>query len=567
MSVVQPVFEEVFKPFTATVVIVLYRMAPTNSPAFQSIMEARNHLASPENVRTVLWDNSSETPPEVSPLGGVTYLCDPRNLGLATAYNRALELAVDAGSEWLVTLDQDTSVPPDYFLKMASAARASAKIAGVGSIVPQIQAEGKIVSPNHFLLGAIPRWYRRGFCGVPGEAAFAFNSGAMLSVTALQQIGGYDPWFWLDNSDAQTFSRLHQHGKRVYIAGDIQVQHDFSMKNMGERMSLERYRNALLAETAFWDLRMNWLAGLERSLRLSLRLIKHRKRNDNPELRKITRRALRRRLFMPKANRVKEWKEKTRERLGDALESSILRSSRLKISACMAAYNGGRFIDAQLGSILSQLGEDDEVLIVDDCSRDDTLERIAKFNDPRIRLLRHTKNSGVVETFEDALRSAKGDILFLCDDDDVWAPTKVKKFLNLFETRPDVEIVTSRVCLIDEHNVPLPNSRVNRGGKFSPGFWNNLIMNHYQGSAMAIRASVLGRVLPFPRRKLFLHDAWIGTRNEAAGGKTEFIDEDLLFYRRHPQNASRTKSLLRQVQTRLDLLIAHITHAFRLSTL
>jgi GT2 family glycosyltransferase len=567
MSVAPPVFQEAFRPFSATVVIVLYRVAPANSPAFQSAMESRNHLLSPENVRIVLWDNSPDPPPGVAVPDGVTYLCDPRNLGLVTAYNRALELAVNTGSEWLITLDQDTLVPPDYFLKMDSAARASTQFAGVGSIVPQIQAAGRIVSPNYFQLGAIPRWYRRGFCGVPEEAAFAFNSGAMLSVAALQQIGGYDPWFWLDNSDAQTFSRLHQHGKRVYVAGDIQVQHDFSMKNMEERMSLDRYRGALVAETAFWDLRMNWLGGAERSLRLLLRLIKHRKRKDNPELRKITREALRRRLSMPKAERVSEWKRKTRERLGDSLELSTLHSRRPKISACMAAYNGGRFIDAQLRSILSQLGREDEVLIVDDCSRDDTLERIARFNDPRIRLLRHTKNSGVVETFEDALRSATGDILFLCDDDDVWAPTKIGKFLNVFETRPDVEIVTSRVCLIDEFDVPLPNSRVNRGGEFLPGFWNNLVMNHYQGSAMAIRASVLGRVLPFPRSKLFLHDAWIGTRNEAAGGKTEFIDEDLLFYRRHPQNASGTKSLLRQIKTRLDLLVAHITHAFRLSTL
>ena len=88
-------------------------------------------------------------------------------------------------------------------------------------------------------------------------------------------------------------------------------------------------------------------------------------------------------------------------------------------------------------------------------------------------------------------------------------------------------------------------------------------MNHYQGSAMAIRASLLGRVLPFPERKAFLHDAWIGTRNELLGGKVAFVDEDLLYYRRHFQNASRTKSLLRQIHTRIDLLLAHLAYGFR----
>ena len=94
-----------------------------------------------------------------------------------------------------------------------------------------------------------------------------------------------------------------------------------------------------------------------------------------------------------------------------------------------------------------------------------------------------------------------------------------------------------------------------------PGFWRNLYMNHYQGSAMAIRASLLGRVLPFPSQASFLHDAWIGTRNDLLGGKAFFIEEDLLFYRRHTKNASRTKSLVRQIQTRVDLLLAHVRYA------
>lgn len=79
---------------------------------------------------------------------------------------------------------------------------------------------------------------------------------------------------------------------------------------------------------------------------------------------------------------------------------------------------------------------------------------------------------------------------------------------------------------------------------------------------MAIRASLLGKVLPFPLRRSFLHDAWIGTRNDILGGKTAFIDEDLLFYRRHPKNASRTKSMAGQIQTRIELILAHIGHGF-----
>ena len=567
MSAAKQVFEETCHPLRVTVVIVLYRIAPADSPALQSVLRAVGELNRQDaEVRIILWDNSPEVQQTHVIPDSVSYIRDPDNSGLANAYNRALESAIDQRSDWLITLDQDTAVPKDYFARMASAARLSSQYSSVGAIVPQIEADGKRLSPNRFVFGAIPRWYPRGYSGVPREAVFAFNSGAMLNVAALQQVGGYDPWFWLDDSDAQVFSRLHQHGKRVYIAGDIQVQHEFSMKNMSQRMSAERYRNALLAESAFWDTRMNRLAGWERTLRLMLRLIKHRVRNDSFQFRSITWNALEQRLFTPKEKRIEEWKEATREQLGDMLVSSGLSARRPKVSACMAAYNGAQFIDAQLKSILSQLNEEDELVIVDDCSQDNTVDRICQLDDRRIRLLRHTSNAGVVATFEDALRSATGDILFLCDDDDVWAPTKVRRFLDVFDARPEVGVVTSRVRLIDDRDAQLPDSRMNRDGKFLPGFWQNLFKNHYQGSAMAIRASLLGHVLPFPHRKSFLHDAWIGTRNDILGGEAVFIDEDLLYYRRHTKNVSNTKSPIRQLKTRIDLLMAHILYALRLTT-
>jgi len=232
-----------------------------------------------------------------------------------------------------------------------------------------------------------------------------------------------------------------------------------------------------------------------------------------------------------------------------------------RISVCMAAYNGGPFVEAQLQSILTQLRTIDEVVIVDDGSKDDTVARIQKLGDARLRLLRHQRNAGVLATFEDALRSATGEILFLADDDDVWAPTKVRRFMDVFLRDPNVEIVSSRVRMIDEHDRQLPHSRINREGRFRAGFWRNLYMNHYQGSAMAVRASLLGRVLPFPAQDSFLHDAWIGTRNDLLGGRAVFIEEDLLFYRRHSKNASQTKSLGRQIQTRVDLLLAHLRYA------
>jgi GT2 family glycosyltransferase len=560
MSTLEPVFSQVATRLNVTVVIVLYGISAEDSPAFRSILASRQRLRSERGeAHILLWDNSPDPQIIIPDLAdGVHYFPDQTNSGLATAYNHAIAWAVEHGSEWLLTLDQDTAVPEDFFDKMAAAAQASTRYAGIGAIVPQIATEGRQLSPNWFQFGAIPRWYRAGFTGVPREPVFAFNSGAMLRVSALRQVGGYDPRFWLDDSDAMIFSKLHERGKRAYVAGEIQVEHEFSMKDMQRRMSPQRYRNALFAETAFWDLRMNRAAGWERALRLMVRLIKQQFRGDSAELRRITWQALMRRLFTTRRRRIEEWMRDTANRLSPQM--TAIREP--GVSACMAAYNGGVFVGAQLQSILTQLRSSDELVIVDDGSTDDTIARIAAIEDPRIRLCRHTKNMGVVATFEDALRSATGEILFLCDDDDVWAPTKIQRFLEVFQSRPDVEIVTSRVRMIDEQDRPLPNSQINRGGRFLSGFWRNLFKNHYQGSAMAIRASLLGRVLPFPARTTFLHDAWIGTRNELLGGQVAFIDEDLLLYRRHLKNASRTKPLTGQIQTRIELLLAHLRYAF-----
>jgi glycosyltransferase involved in cell wall biosynthesis len=234
-----------------------------------------------------------------------------------------------------------------------------------------------------------------------------------------------------------------------------------------------------------------------------------------------------------------------------------------KISVCLAAFNGGKYIEIQLRSILSQLDTGDEVVIVDDCSHDDTVARIRGMQDARIHLIQHTANQGVVATVEDALRRATGDILFLSDDDDIWAENKVKRYLEVFHTSLDVQVVASRVRLIDDDGNPYIDDRIIRKGEFFAGFWRNVYKNHYQGSAMAIRASLLEQVLPFPVRPAFLHDVWIGTRNAIAGGKTAFIEEELLFYRRHSNNFSRHLSPWNQLRWRVELLWAHASYAIR----
>lgn len=548
------------QPLTATAVIVLFGTSPEASLTVRTFLEARRGFSRGEGtIEVIIWDNSPQAQPADRIPPEVKYIHDPRNLGLANAYNRALEAAIEQGSQWLITLDQDTEIPNEFLSRMAEALQEANQYAGVGAIVPLIFTGEDQVSPNRFLLGAIPRWHRRGESGTPRDRVFAFNSGAMISVGALRQVGGYSPWFWLDNSDSQIFRSLHRHGKRVLVATKIELQHNFALKDIENAMNAERYRSALLSDSAFYDSEMNWLAGCERTARLALRWIRQLKRRESREKRLISWDGFKRRLLTSRRERLDEWSMVTKQRLGSDFKSCASKVKDKRVSVCMAAYNEEKQIVQQLHSVLDQLGDEDEVVVIDDGSQDQTVRRIEEVHDPRVRLLRHGANLGVMRTFEDALRCATGQFLFLCDEDDIWPAGKIKQFLRAFEETPEAGIVISQVRLMDKHGCEKVNPQFVR--RFERGFWRNLIRNNYQGSAMALRATFLERVLPFPQSSSFLHDAWIGTRADLLGVKTVFIEEDLL--RRPSHSTTHHRSMMSRAKARLELLMAHGSYMLR----
>ena len=95
------------------------------------------------------------------------------------------------------------------------------------------------------------------------------------------------------------------------------------------------------------------------------------------------------------------------------------------VSVIMPTYNCGRFIAESIRSVIAQTYTNWELIIVDDCSTDDTAERVAGFDDPRISYQRNTRNMGAALTRNKALREAQGRYIAFLDADDVWAPEKL----------------------------------------------------------------------------------------------------------------------------------------------
>lgn len=209
---------------------------------------------------------------------------------------------------------------------------------------------------------------------------------------------------------------------------------------------------------------------------------------------------------------------------------------RPRVSVCLAAYNGERWLRAQLASILHQLVDVDEVVIVDDASCDSTPHIVEELRDPRIRLLRNTRNIGVDRSFERAISEARGEIIFLSDQDDLWHEDKVAIVLDAFAEAPDVTLVLSDADIIDEVGIKRGYTYFEARGQFIPGIVANILKSKFLGCAMAFRANLREHFLPFPS-PLPGHDMWIGVVNEWYG-KTRFIKQPLIAYRRHGSNAS-----------------------------
>jgi len=207
-----------------------------------------------------------------------------------------------------------------------------------------------------------------------------------------------------------------------------------------------------------------------------------------------------------------------------------------KVSVCMAVYNGAQFLPAQVDSITRQLRAGDELVVVDDASSDDSLAVLRRMADPRMRIYCNPKNLGVLATFENALAASSGDIIFLSDQDDVWLPGKLSKSLEAFASDARVTMVVTDAMIVDEEGNALGPSFFAQRGRFAPGAVHNFIKNKYLGCTLGFRREMLAVFLPIPR-DVPMHDIWFGILN-GIYGRTVYIDEPLVAYRRHGRNAS-----------------------------
>jgi glycosyltransferase involved in cell wall biosynthesis len=224
-----------------------------------------------------------------------------------------------------------------------------------------------------------------------------------------------------------------------------------------------------------------------------------------------------------------------------------------RISVCMATCNGDRYLREQMDSILVQLGPEDELVVSDDASTDDTLVILGSYNDERLRVLSGDYRDPV-QNFANALRQARGEILVLSDQDDRWLPGRlelVRQYLAGQTGRPALIMMDGEIVDADGEAVGLSVFTRNRAGK---GLLKNIYDNTYTGCCLAFSRPLLDIALPFPRH-VPMHDMWLGLLAELFG-RVEFVPVRTLRYRRHGANVSqRSPDLLLKVRRRFWLVL------------
>ena len=238
----------------------------------------------------------------------------------------------------------------------------------------------------------------------------------------------------------------------------------------------------------------------------------------------------------------------------------IWRKIILKTSIAMTTYNGEKYIEQQLKSLLNQVQKPDEVIICDDGSTDITVSLIKNFIKKNMLesswiIQENTYNKGYTQNFLDCASLTTGDIIFFCDQDDVWHSDKIKLMTDEFKNNYNIKALSCTISVIDEkgktnntlfNKIRMGNSKINKV-QFSTQVKNNIS----GGLTLAVRREVFIKLKPIIERNNLPYDVPIGLFTSVGGGYY-ILGIPLVFRRIHSNNVSAPKYNLKSRLLNVD---------------
>ncbi len=215
----------------------------------------------------------------------------------------------------------------------------------------------------------------------------------------------------------------------------------------------------------------------------------------------------------------------------------------MKTSVALCTYNGEKYIEEQLNSILNQTVPVDEIVICDDKSTDATHDIINQYCNKFpgvIKFYINEVNLRSVKNFEKAISLCTNEIIFLSDQDDIWHLEKVKHFIEYFKNNPKIDVVASNGYCIDDNSKvhekyavwDVPQFLAEKGVAFNYHKIICYVSNIATGASMAFRKTICDEILPFPIMKDFHHDEWIAILSSKRDAFV-MLPEKYFYYRIH----------------------------------
>lgn len=232
-------------------------------------------------------------------------------------------------------------------------------------------------------------------------------------------------------------------------------------------------------------------------------------------------------------------------------------------SVVLSCYNGSKYIIEQLDSLRRQSRPLDEVIVSDDFSSDNTPQIVSRYivdyDLNNWHLLRNSTNKGWKRNFHELIKNANGDLIFLCDQDDIWMQNKVESMVNVMEEHPDIDVLACSVEPFYESGSQKVTGQNSMAGLDS----DNIIYQRIDdksvyvqrpGCSFCIRRSFAQQIEPYWDDS-WAHDAVLWVLSEAKGSLALY-DKRLVRFRRHEGNASARKKITRG--SRIDDIVYQI---------
>ncbi len=209
------------------------------------------------------------------------------------------------------------------------------------------------------------------------------------------------------------------------------------------------------------------------------------------------------------------------------------------VSIVMCTYNGSAFLTEQIESLLKQDYRPLEIVVVDDCSTDDTWQQLQRWETsyPNIfRIFQNEYNLGYNKNFERGIQLARGEYIALSDQDDIWMPTKISASVRALEAATDNSVLVYCKNVVFENGVER-HSHVRLMKHFEGDNVKKMFLKPtIAGHTMLFKQSLIPYILPIP--SILIYDWWVAI-NAGCNGGIIFLNQVLVKHRQHANNAAK----------------------------